>query len=108
MNKIIRNIIVIGMITIIVALSLMLIGRQITANAIKEKQKLQAYEDWLVENCTCLAKERIMCPDGFELKGNWCFNNSKNYFTNILKACSQYNCSGEIKLYNNQTQKWEN
>lgn len=94
---------------IIIALIFLLIMTAVTIqvrkvlieNAIK---KQVAYEEWLYENCQCMEKERIKCPEGFELKGRICKAEGK--WTNVLLACSKYNCTEEIKLWNNETEKW--
>lgn len=105
-KKLIKKIIVIAVITLVVAVSLMLIGNQMRANAIKEQQEKDDYEEWLANNCECLARDRIFCPEGFELKGKMCYNDK--FYTSRLAACSKYDCSGEIKLFNNQTETWQN
>lgn len=105
-KKLIQIMGVIFIITLAVALLLMFIGNQMRTNAIKENQATENYTEWLANNCNCSARDRILCPDGFELKNNVCMN--KNGYTNVLEACSEYNCSGEIKLWDNETGKWEN
>ncbi|MBI2043725.1 hypothetical protein HYT25_05030 [Candidatus Pacearchaeota archaeon] len=81
----------------------------LTANAIKEQQEQEYYENWLPENCNCLEKERIKCVDGFELVGNLCRNEAEKTFTNVLKACSKYSCEdeGTTYIFNKENQKWE-
>ena|SRR3989344_4101671 len=80
----------------------------ITANAIKEQQEQEYYESWLPENCDCLEKERIKCSDGFELVGNLCRNETEKTFTNVLKACSKYDCKdeGTVYTFNLESNKW--
>lgn len=101
------------LIMILIALTILLIvtinvKKTITINAIKKEQKEQeAYEEWLIENCECLERERILCPEGFELKNNLCKNETRKVLTNKLKACSRYNCSSEIKQFNFEIRKWE-
>ena len=96
---------IIGMI-LITAFLMMMIGDKIKANIIKDNQEVQAYQEWLDENCQCINHEKIMCPSGFELKNQSCINEQENTYTNLLAGCSEYNCSGEIKLWNNETGKW--
>ncbi len=101
------------LIMILIALIILLIviinvKKTITTNAIKKEQKeQQAYEEWLVENCECIERERILCPKGFELKDNLCKNETKKIFTNVLAACSKYNCSEEIHIFNSEEEKWQ-
>lgn len=105
MKKRIRNSILIAGFVFIVALLLIFIGNQINANAIKEKQAIENYTEWLAETCNCLERNIISCSERFELKNNICTDGE--YITNKLLICSKYNCSGEIKLWNNKTEKWE-
>ena len=90
-------------------LGLMNYHGKITANVIKEQQEQNYLEDWLPENCDCLEKERIKCSDGFELIGNICKNKAEETFTNVLKACSKYDCQAEgtIYIFNQENKKWE-
>ncbi len=101
----IRNLVVIGLVTVIVAFGLSLAGKQMTANAIKEQQEQTEYREWLAENCECLEEERFFCNEGFVLNGSWCFK--EEIYTNRLKACSKYDCSGDIKDFNFELDKWE-
>ena len=80
---------------------------KITANAIKIQEEQKFYEDWLPENCKCLEKNLTKCSGGFELVGTLCKNNELKTFTNVLKACSKYDCSGIIYNFNDETKKWE-
>jgi hypothetical protein len=105
--KNLKNVILIAGITLIVAFLMMLIGNKIEENIIKEIQEAEAYEEWLAENCDCVLKERVKCPEGFQLREQTCFNEKENSVTSRLLACSEYNCLGEIKLWNNETSKWE-
>tara|TARA_Y100000034_G_scaffold46233_1_gene56850 strand:+ start:3040 stop:3330 length:291 start_codon:yes stop_codon:yes gene_type:complete len=86
-----RNIILIFVILAII-ISVVIFAKNISvANAIKEQI---VYEESLVENCECIEKERIKCFEGYELDGRFCRKEKK--VTNVLRACSKYNCSGEI------------
>ena len=96
---------VMGMV-LITAFLMMIIGDKIKANILKENQESQAYQEWLAENCNCLAHGRIMCPTGFELKNQSCVNEQQKTYTNLLAGCSEYNCSGKIKSWNNETGNW--
>lgn len=95
-----RDIILILVILVII-ISLIIFVRNVSvANAIKEHEKIQEiidniiYEESLVENCECIEKERIKCFEEYELDGRVCRNGKT--ITSILRACSKYNCSGEI------------
>ena len=79
----------------------------ITAKVIEEQQQQEFYESWLPENCSCLEKERIKCSLGFELVGNLCKNANERTFTNVLKACSKYDCTGTVYTFNQDKQIWE-
>ncbi len=93
-------------ITLIIAFLMMMVGNKIRANMIKENQESQAYQEWLVENCKCLEKNKIECSEGYILQNQTCVNEQENTFTNILLKCSKYDCAGEIKYWNNETYKW--
>ncbi len=90
-----------------VILGLMYHQISITANAVKEKQEMEYYESWLPENCVCLEKERIKCTDGFEVINGLCKNEIQKTFTNVMKACSEYKCSDENYVFNQENKKWE-
>ena len=52
--------------------------------------------DWLVDNCECIERENLKCPDGFELEERVCRDKEKNTFTNVLLGCSKYDCNGKV------------
>ncbi len=79
----------------------------LTGNMIKQEQEQNEYQEWLIDNCTCIEKERILCKEGFVFNGKNCENENLNVFTQVLRACSMYNCTEEIHVFNNQTNKWE-
>lgn len=79
------------------------VKKELTANAIKEQL---AQEKWFLDNCDCMERERLKCPEGFTLEGRLCKAEGK--YTNVLLACSKYDCSGEIHLFNLEEEKWEN
>jgi len=109
-KKIIRNIAIAIGITLAVGLILMLIGNKMNSNAIKSQQEAENYQDWLSETCECLAKTRHVCTlNGFEYNAtrNLCVNSAEKTVTTSSMRCSEYNCSGEIKLWNNITEIWE-
>lgn len=106
MKKILKQIIVIAGVVLITAFLLMAIGNKMRADAIKEQHAEENYSSWLAENCKCLERNIIFCPEGFILKNQSCVNEQEKTFTNKLAGCSKYDCSGEIKLWNNETNKW--
>jgi len=93
-------------ITLVVAVSLMLIGNKMRANIIKAEQEQKNYHDWLVENCECVVKDRIFCPDGFVLRDKLCYNTKIKAFANRLIGCSQYKCEEQTATWNNSTEIW--
>jgi hypothetical protein len=106
--KNLKKIFLIAGITLAVALLLMVIGNKMKADIVKEKQSQENYSVWLSENCNCVARNLFSCPTGFTMKNQTCVNEAKKSYTNKLAGCSEYNCSGEIKLWNRETEKWEN
>jgi len=94
---------------LLIAISGFLINKKITADVIKEKMEAENYLSDLAENCECLARERYYCfLEDFELEGEFCVEKKTGIVTARVLGCSEYNCSGEIKIWNNLTKKWEN
>ena len=87
--------------------ALMYYHGNITANAIKELEEQKFLDEWLPENCKCIEHNLTKCSEGFKLIGNLCKNSELKTFTNVLKACSKYDCAGIIYNFNNETEKWE-
>jgi hypothetical protein len=108
MNKKNKKIILgIGIILLIVIAGF-LINQKITADAIREKIEAENYLSELADNCNCLARERYYClQEDFEVEGDYCVGQKTGVVTTRVLGCSEYNCSGEIKIWNNQTLKWE-
>jgi len=107
-GKKIKNIMIVLIFLLIVGVIVVNVRNKIiTTNAIKEQERQKAYEDWLVDNCECLEKERIKCKEGFELINGVCKNKTRKVFTNVLEACSKYYCDGEIHVFNLEEGKWE-
>lgn len=107
-KKLIRNTALIFVIIVILLGIVIFANKVITTNAIKEQE---TYESWLGENCNCTERERPKCSlEGFEYNKtrSFCVNNDKKFITYPSLGCSKYNCSGEIKLWNNITEIWEN
>jgi hypothetical protein len=98
---------IVGIILLIVTAGF-LVNKKITADAIRERIEAENYLSELAENCDCLVRERYYCPlEDFELRGIVCVGKVTGVVTPRVLGCSEYNCSGEIKVWNNQTEKWE-
>ena len=106
MKNLKKTALILGMV-LITAFLLMLIGDKIKANMVKEDNEAQAYETWLTQNCNCLERTKFGCVEGYVLLNRSCVNEQTKSFTNVLLGCSKYDCSGEIELWNNETNKWE-
>lgn len=93
---------------VLVALIVLIYAVQVSVpyfeNSKSEKQ--EAYHEWLVGNCDCLEKEKIVCMEGFEYdeERNFCVAEGK--YTNVRKSCSQFNCSEEIVSWNSENKLW--
>jgi hypothetical protein len=106
-KKLLRNTILIFGIVVILLGVVIVVNKVMTANAIKEQEN---YEAWLKNNCNCTEKERPKCSlEGFEYNKirKLCVNTDKKYITYPSLSCSEYNCSNEIKFWNNETEVWE-
>lgn len=94
-SKIRRPILAAAAIAIIGIFAFYFMASIMTSNAVKEKQIIEEnYKDWLVENCACVERNSTFCDSGYELNENFCVNETLNTFTNVLKGCSKYECSG--------------
>lgn len=62
-------------------------------------------EDWLIDNCNCIERNRLYCGfEGFELgKGDLCWKETT--VTYPVRGCSKYNCTGENYSLVNETWK---
>ena len=77
-------------------------------NSAKEKiQEQENYTDWLVDNCECLANEKLACPEGFVLNETARLCRTEGKYTHVLLKCSQYDCGGEIVKWNFKDDIWE-
>ncbi len=106
-KKLLRNTILIFGIIVVLLGVVIITNKVMTANAIKE---LENYKQWLSDNCECLEHSISKCSlDGFEYNKtrNFCVNKDKKQVTYPTLGCSQYNCSNEIILWNNETEMWE-
>ena len=110
-KKLIRNAILIFGIVAVLLGAVIVANKVITGNAIKEQQnQLAEYQKWLVENCECLEQNHSVCTlEGFEYNQtrNLCVNYGKKLVTYPGLACSKYDCSGEMKIWNDEIEMWE-
>ena len=100
-QKIIKLILMLVFLVVVIIVAINL-EKELTANAIKEQE---VQEEWFVDNCECIERERLKCREGFELVGRIC--KSEGAWTNVLLGCSKYNCSEEIHEFNLEKEKWE-
>ncbi len=78
------------------------ITKTITTNAVKENN---AKFDWLKDNCNCIERDNLKCPEGFVLEPDAKLCKKGIDITNVLLGCSKYDCNEEIYLLVNG--KWE-
>lgn len=66
----------------------------------------KVYErEYLVDNCECIERNIYSCAfEGYEYKEGACRNNDT--FTNAVRLCSKFSCSGQIVKVNETF--WEN
>lgn len=95
------------LVLIAVAFLIVKFNGTITAKIIEEEKQQEFYNSWLPENCKCIEKNLTKCSPGFRLVGNICRNETRGVFTNVLKACSKYDCFGENYTLNQNNEKWE-
>lgn len=63
------------------------------SSQLNKKLEVKADKEWLIQNCQCIEWEgEKKCPAGFELKKDTCINDTEKKFTNVLVACSKYEC----------------
>ena len=98
-------------IVIIVILAAAFLIQTMTSYIVKEIPD----KDWLVDNCECIERENLICPNGFEVvEGDRMCKKitldcpselvidieglckERITYTNPLLGCSKYDCSGEI------------
>jgi len=106
-KKLLRNTILIFGIVVILLGVVIVVNKVMTANVIRELEK---YNNFLSENCECLENSIPKCTlDGFEYNKarKLCVNEREKSVTYPTLGCFKYDCSGEIKLWNNETLKWE-
>jgi len=61
------------------------------------------------ETCRCIERDRLRCNEGFELdsKNKLCRSADGKEVTNVILACSKYECSGFVYEFNFENQAWE-
>jgi|WetSurMetagenome_2_1015567.scaffolds.fasta_scaffold168622_2 hypothetical protein len=104
LNK--RSFLFIWGIILVICVLLIIIETIITINVEKQQKETADYSAWLSQNCICLESNLLSCPAGFKLVGKLCLD--KENSADSLKSCSKYDCLGEIKFFNVNTQKWQN
>ena len=100
-----KKIIVIVILAVII-LGLLLIGiLKLTA---KKQPVGLALDDFYSDDiCRCLEHELNECSSRYELSGDVCINKTSGTYTNVIKGCSKYECSGIIYEYNFDIKLWE-
>ena len=62
--------------------------------SVQEEKKIDW--KWVEENCDCIEKNNTYCGfEGFEIGEDGLCHKDKD-FTNPIRGCSKYNCTGEI------------
>ena len=73
-------------------------------NPENSQENMSFYDE---ERCRCVERERLRCNDGFELDaGNRLCRNGTD-ITNVILACSKYECAGNIYVFNFENKTWE-
>lgn len=56
-------------------------------------------QEWIEDNCNCIERNKSACGfEGFEYRDDG-FCHKGETFTNPMKKCSKYNCTGENYSY---------
>lgn len=103
--------IILAIIILLIAVALaFFIVKNITGNVVKDESKK---EIWLENNCECVERENVKCPEGYKLMDEKrlcekvtekCFTGESNVlscepfvqYSPVLLSCSEYDCDGEI------------
>src|SRR3989344_4565505 len=105
-----RNLIIASVIVLLVLASSFAIGFYVphkTATGNIVQKTAPDYPQGYDENaCRCLERNRAKCNNGFEVKGSFCVNETLKTYTSQLKACSKYECSGTVYMFNQNKQIW--
>jgi hypothetical protein len=100
-----KNTFFIVVIIVLIAVLLIAVETIISLNITNKQKQTADYTLWLSKNCVCLEENLLSCPEGFKLVGKLCLQ--KENITPTLKSCSKYDCSGKIKLFDVDSQKWQ-
>lgn len=94
MNKTI--LIIVGIFILIGIVLVIIVGKAPTPYSVQDEVIDEVDWGWIEENCDCVERDRFYCKfEGYELgRNNMCWKESN--FTNPVRGCSEYNCSGEI------------
>jgi hypothetical protein len=101
-----RNLFFIILTALLITFCLIMLDTIINRNVEREQLATANYSQWLAQHCVCLQQNLIYCPEGYDLIGKLCLN--KSVSTPTLKGCSKYNCAGQIKTFDVDSQKWLN
>ncbi|MEK6817279.1 MAG: hypothetical protein AABX80_00605 [Nanoarchaeota archaeon] len=105
-----KKILIIILVLALLLVSAFFIVKNFTGNVVKDESKKEL---WLENNCECVKREIIKCPEGYELmdekrlcekvtekcsKGelNKIFCEPFVQYSPVLLSCSEYNCDEEI------------
>jgi len=102
-----KILIAIPIIILLIFLPALLIIHFIENSTNKKIQEQEDYTDWLVDNCKCLANEKMACPEGFVLNETARLCRTEGKYTHVLLKCSKYDCGGEIVNWNFDEEEWE-
>ena len=103
--------VVIGIILVLVAF--LLVGLYTKINYDRDLKKNADLEDPLSQSfysedsCRCVERERLKCPEGYELNSEGRFCSNGESFTNVVLGCSAYECSGVIYSFNFENRTWQ-
>ena len=70
------------------------------------KQSDENFSFYDSDRCRCIERERLRCNDGFELDAENRLCRSGKEVTNVILACSKYECSGVIYAFNFENKTW--
>jgi len=77
---------------LLVAVLAFFVVKSFTGNVVKDNSEKS---DWLNENCDCIERNNLRCPEGYYVDGNLC-RSENNTVTYPILGCSAYDCDGEI------------
>ncbi|MCR4284710.1 MAG: hypothetical protein NUV97_01535 [archaeon] len=98
-------ILIIGILIILGIVIISILPKDSPITKPKELSEQEKLESWLSDNCECVERERLYCPnDNFKLSDGICI--SKGGYTNPSRGCSEYNCSKENYVFNFDKEEW--